>query len=570
MCGIAGIFSLNESSEQVGKRLASMVGAMAHRGPDSCGTEVRSAGSCTIGLAHTRLAILDLSAEGRQPMTNPEGTVWLTYNGEVYNYGHLHDELCGLGERFASSSDTEVILRSYERWGAASFERLRGMFAFGIWNERNRRLILARDPLGIKPLYYFQSKDVLVFASEVRTLLASGLVPRRLSRRGLHSFLASGSVSGADTLIDGVFSLEPGSDLTIFEDNGSIRVRERQFSGGLFEHGAAHPPASREEAVAELSGILRESVRLHLASDVPLGVFLSGGVDSCAIVALMSEVAVSTPQTFSVVFNEQELSEASHARLIADRYKTDHHEILLTGEKLLAMLPDSLNAMDQPTMDGVNTYVISKAVKSAGITVALSGLGGDELFAGYSSFRRAVQVQRLKVIPRSIRAAAAAVGKVGVGNSIGQRKMWDLLASDASPTDAYTISRELFSAPDIEGLTGASVSARPGSALAHETDSVNTVSRCEIEGYMRHTLLRDTDFMAMAHALEVRVPVRGQQSSPVCFVLARELETRRTASETALARCSGRSRPRADLEQAEDGIYTSVLSLDAILAQAGA
>jgi len=489
-----------------------MVAAMSHRGPDSRGTEVRVAGNCTIGFAHTRLAILDLTPEGHQPMASSDGSVWLTFNGEIYNYVQLQKELGALAVRFRSTGDTEVILRSYETWGEDSFDRLRGMFACGVWDDRDRRLILSRDPHGIKPLYYYRSADTFAFASEVRTLLASGLVPRRLSRQGLHSFLASGSVSGASTLVDGVLSLEPGSRLSVSGDRGSIHIKETQPARGLLDEAAATPaPESREEAVAELERILRESVRLHLASDVPLGVFLSGGLDSCAIVALMSEVASRTPKTFSVVFNEREFSEAPQARWIAERYGTDHHELLLTGEQLVSMLPDSLQAMDQPTMDGVNTYVISEAVKKAGITVALSGLGGDELFAGYSTFRRAVQLQKLRAVPRPLRSAAAAIGRVTLAKSVANRKMWHLLSSDMSAATVYAISRELFCPDDIQCLTGTSVLEQThtnGAAKSRVNgcDPVNAVSGFEMQGYMRNTLLRDSDFMSMAHALEIRVP----------------------------------------------------------------
>jgi asparagine synthase (glutamine-hydrolysing) len=259
-----------------------------------------------------------------------------------------------------------------------------------------------------------------------------------------------------------------------------------------------------------------------LVSDVPLGAFLSGGVDSSAIVALMSRVADQKPKTFSVVFAEKDYSEAAHARLVAKTFGTDHHEILLSEESLLNLLPNALEAMDQPTMDGINTYVVSKAVKEAGVTVALSGLGGDELFAGYPSFRRAAQLDRLAAVPFAIRQFTSVTGRALSNGSARRNKFWDLVESDCSPHAAYAFSRQLFSPAEIAALTrgqmsedrhqksevGSQTSAVLGqwSSVNEQSDVINAVSRYELRGYMSNTLLRDTDQMSMAHALEVRVP----------------------------------------------------------------
>ena len=292
-------------------------------------------------------------------------------------------------------------------------------------------------------------------------------------------------------------------------------------------------PASRPQAVTLLRSKLEDSVRQHLVSDVPVGAFLSGGIDSSAIVALMSRVADQKPKTFSVVFEESEFSEAVHAQLVAKAFATEHREIMLSEDHLLGMLPDALEAMDQPTMDGINTYVVSKAVKESGVTVALSGLGGDELFAGYPSFRRAAALQRFAMAPSPIRRLGSRAGRAILNGSARRRKFWDLVASDCSPSAAYSLSRQLFSQDEIsaliEGRRQSSAIARqfairnpqseisksslhapasspfPLSPLQHQ-DVINEVSRLELSGYMANTLLRDTDQMSMAHALEVRVP----------------------------------------------------------------
>src|SRR5262249_25278022 len=317
-----------------------------------------------------------------------------------------------LGGEWASNTDTEVVLRAYGEWGVDAFRRLRGMFAFALWDERQRRLLLVRDPLGIKPLYYFAAKDRLVFASELRALLASGLVPRRLSAAGVDSYLANGSVATPRTIVDGVRRLLLGHYREVRE---GVEFAEIEFAVTRSEQ----VPERRDEAVARLRAELEESVRLHLVSDVPLGVFLSGGMDSSALVALMSRISEQRPKTFSVVFDEPAFTEAPFSRAVATRFQTEHQEIRLSEDRLLGLLPEALASIDQPTMDGVNTFVVSQAVKQAGITVALSGLGGDELFAGYPSFRRALKLNAMPVAARRVLRTASGIALNG---SVQRRK----------------------------------------------------------------------------------------------------------------------------------------------------
>jgi asparagine synthase (glutamine-hydrolysing) len=421
-------------------------------------------------------------------MHDPETGNWITYNGETYNFKELRREL---GGEWASNTDTEVVLRAYRRWGADAFRRLRGMFALAIWDNQRKRLILARDPLGIKPLYYYAAKDQLIFASELRALLASGLVPRRLSAAGLDSYLANGSVAAPLTIIDGVRQLLPGHYLE------SVEFKEIEFAVPRSDE----VPDCRDEAVARLRAGLEESVRAHLVSDVPLGVFLSGGMDSSALVALMSRISEQRPKTFSVVFDEATFTEAPFSRAVAARFQTDHTEITLNEDRLLSILPEALAAIDQPTMDGINTFVVSQAVKNAGITVALSGLGGDELFAGYPSFRRALKLHSLSRTARRVLRAALSVVRNG---SVQRHKFRQLMNSEGTPADVYRISRQLFS-NELGRPRSAAPTITPGWGR-HPVDVVNEISRLELSGYMSNTLLRDTDAMSMAHSLEVRVP----------------------------------------------------------------
>lgn len=489
MCSISGIFATDLADCELVRR---MNAAQKHRGPDDEGLWPGNFENSHVVLGNTRLAIIDTSTAGHQPMFDSQTGNCITYNGETYNFKDL-SAFIGLYPR--SRSDTEVVLHAYSKLGTDVFPKLRGMFALAIWDHEKRELILARDRFGIKPLYYHVSNQRLIFASELRALLATGAIPRKLSRAGLDSYLAYGSVAAPLTIVEGVQQLLPGHFLRVSAiENGDLKCTIAKFAD---EQPVARP-ANRNDAVAQLRAELEESVRLHLVSDVPLGVFLSGGMDSSALVALMSQIGEQRPKTFSVVFDEAELSEEHHARAVAQRFQTEHCEIRLSEWELIEMLPAALAALDQPTMDGINTFVVSKAVKNAGVTVALSGLGGDELFAGYPSFRRALKFAAApKVGRRVLRAAAGVVPRNVVSGSVRREKFWELAAGDGSAAEVYRITRRLFA----EAVFPPIKTNENGN-----NDVVNAVSRLELEGYMANTLLRDTDAMSMAHSLEVRVP----------------------------------------------------------------
>jgi asparagine synthase (glutamine-hydrolysing) len=497
MCSLSGIFSVSQNHEltAVVKRMNT---AQHHRGPDDHG--VYECEPHKIVLGNTRLAIIDTSPAGHQPMHDPRSCNTITYNGEVYNFKDLRREI---NADWFSNTDTEVVLRAYEKWGVAAFQKLRGMFALALWDHVKQQLVLARDPLGIKPLYYYTAEDHLLFASELRALLATGLVPKRLSAAGVDSYLATGSVTAPLTIIDGVRQLLPGHYLQVrVNEAGALELNNMRFAGNPSQ---TREVSNRADAVARLRSELEESIRLHLVSDVPLGVFLSGGMDSSALVALMSRVTKERPKTFSVVFKEDNFTEAQFSRAVSEKFQSDHSEISLSEERLLEILPQAIDVLDQPTMDGINTFVVSQAVKQAGATVALSGLGGDELFAGYPSFQRALKFGSISQTSRRVLRAATGVGKVVLNGSVQRHKFWQLVESNCAPADVYRISRQLFATDSVTQITGRDVSHSSNGHHA-KADVVNAISRLELNGYMTNTLLRDTDAMSMAHSLEVRVP----------------------------------------------------------------
>ena len=522
MCGIFGIVS--RQSEISRELLAGALESLAHRGPDSSGSFVHNADDVSVGFAHTRLSIIDLSPLGNQPMQDPLTRNWITFNGEIYNYRELRRELESAGASFQSHSDTEVILAAYRIWGEHCVSRLEGMFAFALWDASHKRLLLARDPLGIKPLYYFQSGQTFLFASEVRTLLQTGLVPRKLDPAGVLSYLAFGSVYEPWTIVDGVSVVPPGH-VSVLED-GVLRSREYWSPLHALHEPAQSTKKNGDETTRHLPEVLHDAVLSHLVSDVPVGVFLSGGIDSSSLVAVMSRAGVRA-STFSLVFWEQEFNEAAHSREVAERFGTDHHEILVSQQDALSNLPEALAAMDQPTIDGINTWLVSAKARAAGVKVALTGLGADEMFAGYSNFRRVPRMERLAArlakLPALARRPAAASIALLAGKSDRNRKL-AALASGSNTIYPYFLVRSLFTPQErqllyadeaaeskLDAMLSDSVSA------ASDLDPINRVGYLESRWYMTNTLLRDSDFMSMAHGLELRVPFLDRALVESCF-----------------------------------------------------
>ncbi|MGB7332365.1 MAG: asparagine synthase (glutamine-hydrolyzing) [Terriglobales bacterium] len=529
MCGIFGILAPSCSvSEDILQKTAA---TLAHRGPDDAGTVVihdTSVRGCQLKLFHTRLSIIDLSPLGHQPMQDPVTGNWIVFNGEIYNFRELRQELESGGVEFKSHSDTEVILAAYRVWGESCLTRLRGMFSFALWDAPQKRLLLARDPMGIKPLYYHQSAETFIFASEVRTLLQTGLVPRKADPTGVLSYLTFGSVYEPWTIVESVKAVPPGHMLTL--ENGSVTSREYwNLLRSSLQIESSPPPGNGIAAAALLPAILRDAVLSHLVSDVPVGVFLSGGIDSSTLVAVLSHNGVRA-NTFSLVFQEEEFNEGKYSREVARRFGTEHHEIAVSQQETLAVLPDALFAMDQPTIDGVNTYLVSAKTRAAGVKVALTGLGADEMFAGYSNFRRVPKMEtfskRFGRLSRLAQRPISASVALFAGKSDRGRKLAELTA-DQDSIHPYFLVRMLFGAAEREALLTArdretSQRALDGVLLESVTasqslDPVNRVSYLESHFYMRNTLLRDSDFMSMVHGLELRVPFLDQALVEACL-----------------------------------------------------
>lgn len=518
MCGIVGIIA--KDTQIPSGLLETATLSLAHRGPDDSGTIILRESMPTpveIGLGNRRLAILDLSPLGHQPMHDPETGNWIAYNGEIYNFREIRRELEQNGDCFTSHTDTEVILKAYARWGTACLERFRGMFAVALWDARLHQLFLARDQMGIKPLYYAQAGSYFLFASEVRTLLGTGLVQRRIDSAGLCNYLTFGSAYDPLTLVDGVRALPAGhcgtwncGKFAISRYWDLLAGNEEEFSPG---------PCGGLLTPGELKTLIEESIRSQLVSDVPVGIFLSGGIDSSALVSVVSRGGVK-PSTFSVVFREREYSEAQYSKAIAERFHTDHHEITVSQSDVLTAVPDALRAMDLPTMDGVNTFFVSRETRQAGVKVVLSGLGGDEVFAGYSSFRTVPRMERsfnlLNNLPTVARRVAGKAYQALSPDSDQNRKLASLILGGDSVLHPYFIARMLFTSRQNKQLLQKQEEETWAVAMAAQSehlrrsdrmDPINRVSYLELRCYMLNTLLRDADFMSMSQGLEVRVPL---------------------------------------------------------------
>ena len=517
MCGIAAILG-KTAADQVELSLRAMLDAQVHRGPDDSGWVVISAGQSVLGLGSRRLAIQDVSPLGHQPMRNEDTGDLLVYNGEIYNAPQLKAFLNTEGYRFRGHSDTEILLRAYEHWGIACLDRLRGMFAFAVWDERRSRLVIARDHLGIKPLYYSCNDHCFACASEVSALIHSGLVSSDIDRRALAGYLAYGGVQEPLTIYENVFSLPRGS------------WKELDSSGKVLAEGTywQFPPVqqaihgrSLPDLIAEGRALLQQSVRRHLLSDVPLGVFLSSGLDSTAILGLSEDQNRLQPlDAFTVSFPDRpQDDERELACATAARFGAFFQECPVTESTTLGWIGDALECMDQPSMDGFNTYVVARAIRERGIVVALSGLGGDEVFGGYNLFRRVPRtydmMSCLNLLPLTMRIAIAQLATVWKSR-VARHKAKEIATVDPGLIGTYFHYRRLVS--DV-GLAMFGFDAKTLGLsedfqmreLRYEdcylpADHVASVGRLDAAFYLQNTLLRDSDVFGMANSLEIRVP----------------------------------------------------------------
>jgi asparagine synthase (glutamine-hydrolysing) len=507
MCGISGIYGLEKITDPRAS-VSAMNDTLAHRGPNASGIFLQD----QVCIGHRRLSIIDLDSGSDQPFLDPSGRFALVFNGEIYNYRQLRERIKNW--EFKTQGDTEVLMAAYAEWGIDCLDLFHGMFAFALWDIKKQRLFLARDRMGIKPLYISMNKGSIIFASEMRALLASGLVPAKLDHTSLWSYLQYQAVHGGATMIEGVHMMPPSHYLEIHDNEQELK--RYWFPGDKYIAGLDQ--SNPELVAAKVREKLRTAVERRLVSDVPFGAFLSGGIDSSAIVALMAETSSTQVSTFSVTFAEEEYSEAKYARLIADTYHTAHHEIKLSPKDFLESLPEALNAMDHPSGDGPNSYVVSKVTREAGITMALSGLGGDELFAGYGVFSNAkklLEMKWLQVYPMFMRRLAALVLRNVKRDAQGAKMAEVLTLPWMDLLHIYPELRKVLIDRDINNLISSKNATFDSAVRMHLTrvpekwrswPQISQISWAEMNSYMIDTLLRDTDQMSMAHALEVRVP----------------------------------------------------------------
>jgi asparagine synthase (glutamine-hydrolysing) len=525
MCGLAGaVGHLDATLIAAVQRAAA---AQVHRGPDDEGFwQSASPGRDGVLLAFRRLAIVDLSADGHQPMVDARTGNVLVFNGEIYNFRELRAELAALGHAFRSQSDTEVLLTAYAEWGTDALRRLRGMFGFALWDARARRLVLARDRIGIKPLFHCTIERphgrTLLFASELRALLATGLVARRLSRAAIGSYVWNGFVAGPQTIIDGVGVLPAGTFATWAEADG--RLKEQRY----WQLPAARPAA---DGIDRLRHELHTAVQQHLNADVPVGMFLSGGIDSSAITNLAARTVAPHRRlrTFTIGFDETTYDEAPHAERVAMAIGTEHTTVRLTQRRFTDQLDTALRSIDQPTFDGINSWFVSRAVRDVGITVALSGAGGDELFGGYHSFRDVPRVARLgrrtrRVPERVLRLVSNGIAAFAGGRrrAVGPQSRWgklaDALAARGDLVGVYQVCHALFTTAFSRRLLAddGDTELRCGlprrrfaelAAMVDGTSALHAVSLLEMANFVGERLVRDIDAASMAASLETRVPL---------------------------------------------------------------
>ena len=498
MCGIVGIHHLKALDSR--KHVQQMMKALAHRGPDAqdicCFNRI-----C---LGHHRLSIFDTEAKANQPMMDDDGMHALVFNGAIYNYVELREELAHYP--FKTQSDTEVLLAALKEWGIAALNRLEGMFAFAWWNEQQKELIIVRDRFGIKPLYYSLVNQEFIFASEIRAILASGLVPRKLNHNAFQYYLQFQSVLSPETLVQGVQSVEPG---------WYVKVSDEQLS----THQWYEPQVMKQTENSSIEELLISAVSQRLRSDVPIGLFLSAGIDSSLLAGIIRKKLDKPLTTLTVGFEEEAYNEGNEAQLWAKKIGSRHHQITLNQKQLLAEIDEVISHYDHPSGDGINTFFIAREAKKIGLKAALSGLGSDELFAGYPHFKQLHYVQQQKWLlsfPMPLRKLVSSVVKARDG-SISERKKAELICNEYYDlAHTYPSSRKLM--PDdwwfklantkniVNPLANRLQDQTTFKSLMHGWPFISQLTLAEFQAYLEPVLLKDTDQMAMANALEVRTP----------------------------------------------------------------
>ncbi len=503
MCGIAGI-SGKWMQENHLKWLDAMKGAMQHRGSDDHGSIQWD--DCSLG--HQRLSIIDTSSDGHQPMVDGSENVVVVYNGEIYNFIELRQLLKGNYE-FKTDSDTEVLIAAYLRWGREFVNYLNGMFAIAIYDKQLHELLLIRDRVGEKPLYFFEKNQTLFFASEIRSLLATGESSAVVDQEALVQYVTYQTVWNPLTIVHGIFSLLPG-EMRVWKDGGWIMTK-RYWN--VQDIPSVKENRSKDEVVKEVRSHLDRSVQWRMRCDVSFGAFLSGGVDSSAVVGLMSQFSQQPISTFSIGFDDSRFDESEYAQIVASRYATNHHPIQLTTEYFLDSVLPALDAMDHPSGDGVNSFVVAKVTREQGIKMALSGSGGDEVFGGYPIFHRIMQSRSLRkmIPPIAFNGPILETLLSKRWNKVQVNRLLPLLRSKRRSDElVFASDRMMIDTHLLQDIVNiADQSWLPANHWkSQDSDHLyQSISAAEMNAYLSHVLLRDADQMSMAHTLEVRVPL---------------------------------------------------------------
>ena len=540
MCGISGFFYFDRTRAASMRTLTAMRDTMRHRGPDDTGEYAEG----PVGLAFNRLSIIDLSG-GHQPMSNEDGTVWLIFNGEIYNFPELRKRLEARGHRFRTHSDTETILHAWEEYGERCVDHLRGMFAFAIWDSRRRLLFAARDRLGIKPFYYYADSERFVFGSEIKSLLEAPGMPRELDPAAVGEFLRRRYVVGPHTMFRSIRKLEPGHTISVTEDG----VRVARYWEAPRETGE---PVSEADAFERGRELLEESVRMHLVADVPLGAFLSGGVDSSCVVALMSALGVPRIKTFSIGYDSGD-SELDYARIVARRFETEHHELKLTPTAFQEVLPRIVWHMDEPVGDqaSIPLFYLAEFARRE-VTVVLSGEGSDEIFGGYPIYSRMLAFERWNRVPLA-RAAGAALARLAGDTKV--RKYADMLGR---PLEwRYGGVGGLFSQSQAAELMAGRDSSLDGVAAAYArcagAPPLARMSYVDLTTWLPDDLLLKADRMTMAHSLELRVPFLDHHLVEFAARLPAHLRVRNGTTKYLLKKLAERLLPREIVYRTKKG-----------------
>lgn len=551
MCGITGIIDVRSNKDDLTPKIHRMADAMAHRGPDASGFYVENG----VALGHRRLSIIDLSECANQPLFDNTKRYCIVFNGEIYNFREVKAQL---GEfSFRTQGDSEVLLNAFIKWGPSCLEKINGMFSFIIWDTYEKELFFARDRLGIKPFFYYHDDHKFIFASEIRAITVQD-IKKELNEEAIIDYLFYQAVSAPLTIVKNVRQLLPGQ-YGLLKKN-ALQI---EYYWKLGNYRPIKIPDTYEEVKENVLDRLREAVSLQLVSDVPIGLFLSGGIDSSALLALVAEVSDQPVNTVSVTFGEKQYDESRYAEEISKKYRAKHNDVRISGKDLLDSIPQYLSHLDHPNADGANVYIVSEATKKQGITVALSGLGGDELFAGYHYFKSWQTTAKYKSAWANLGILQSLISPVvqGVMPARIKAKVQDYLQlKDWKLEDIYPILRRVISPSEIKELTKLDMN-RPSEdgllknnlAELHKFPLLSQFSIAELSGFTANIVLDCTDQMSMAHSLEVRVPFLDHTLVEYCLAIPDKFKQQRTGSKPLLVDALGDRLPASIYDRPKMG-----------------